>query len=87
MNINVILNSYEDIEVSAEEVTHAIKKLDVNKACGYDGVYSEHIKYASNILVPLLSMCFTSCIAHGFLPDLILSVVLVPVINDKAGKM
>ena len=46
---------------SAEEVTHAIKKLDVNKARGSDGVYSEHIKYASNILVPLLSMCFTSC--------------------------
>ena len=64
-----------------------IKKLDVNKACGSDCVYSEHIKYASNILVPLLSMCFTSCIAHGFLLDSMLSVVLVPVINDKAGKI
>ena len=64
-----------------------IKKIDVNKARGSDCVYSEHIKYASNILVPLLSMCFTSCIAHGFLPDSMLSVVLVPVINDKAGKI
>ena len=87
MNINVILNSYEDLEVSAEEVTHAIKKLEVNKARGSDGVYSEHIKYASNILVPLLSMCFTSCIAHGFLSESMVSVVLVPVINDKAGKL
>ena len=54
VNINVILNSYKDLEVSAEEVTHAIKKLEVTKARGSDGVYSEHIKYSSNILVPLL---------------------------------
>ena len=60
--------SYEDLEVSAGEVTHMIKKLNVNKACGSVGVYSEHIKYASNILVPLLSMSFTSCVSHGFLP-------------------
>ena len=32
-------------------------------------------------------MCFTSCIAHGFLPESMLSVVLVPVIKDKAGKI
>ena len=32
-------------------------------------------------------MCFTSYIAHGYLPDSMLSVVLVPVIKDKAGKI
>ena len=32
-------------------------------------------------------MCFTSFISHGFLPESMLSVVLVPVINDKAGKI
>ena len=37
--------SYEDLDVTAEEVTDVIKKLDVNKACGPDGVYSEHMKY------------------------------------------
>ena len=55
------------------------KKLDINKACESDGVYSEHIKYASNIFMPLLNMCFTSCIAHGFLPASVLPVVLLPV--------
>ena len=39
------------------EVTHAIEKLDLNKACGSDGICSEHLKYSSNILVPLLAMC------------------------------
>ena len=52
--------SYEELVVSIEEVTHAIEKLGLNKACGGDGICSEHLKYASNVLVPLLAMCFTS---------------------------
>ncbi|KAK2189073.1 hypothetical protein NP493_115g03011 [Ridgeia piscesae] len=32
-------------------------------------------------------MCLTSFFAHGFLPESMLSVVLVPVIKDKAGKI
>ena len=59
---------YEEL-VSIEEVTHAIEKLDLNKACGSDGICSEHLKYASNVLVPLLAMGFTSFISHGFLPE------------------
>ena len=40
-----------------------------------------------NVLVNLLAMCFISFISHGFLPESMLSVVLVPVIKDKAGKI
>ena len=78
---------YEELVVSIEDVTHAIEKLDLNKACGSDGICSEHLKYASNVLVPLLAMCFTGFISHGLLPESILSVMLVPVIKDKAGKI
>ena len=78
---------YEELVVSIEEVTRAIEKLDLNKACGSDGICSEHLKYSSNILVPLLAMCFTSFFSHGFLPETMLSVMLVPVIKDKAGKI
>ena len=58
---------FEELVVYIEEVSHAIEKLDLNKACGSDGIYSEHLKYASNVRVPLLAMCFTSFISHGFL--------------------
>ena len=78
---------YEELVVSIEEVTHAIEKLDLNKACGSDGICSEHLKYASNVLVPLLAMCFTSFISHGFLPESMLSLVLVPVINPYPAKL
>ena len=45
--------------------------------------------HVSNVLVPLLAMCFTSFISHGFLPESMLSVLLVfiPVTNDKAVKI
>ena len=66
---------------------HVIEKLDLNKACRSDGISSEHLKYASNALVPVLAMCFTSFISHGFLPESMLSVMLVPAINDNAGKI
>ncbi len=78
---------YEELVVSIEEVTHAIEKLDLNIVCGSDGICFEHLKYASNVLVPLLAMCSTSFISHGFLPESMLSVVLVPVIKDKASKI
>ena len=38
--------------VTVEEVTNAIKKVDVNKACGSDGICSEYIKYADRHLYP-----------------------------------
>ena len=80
-----ITNIYEELVVSIEEVTHAIEKLDLNKACGSDGICSEHLKYASNVLVPLLAMCFTSFISYGYLPESMLSVMLVPVINPYSA--
>ena len=70
---------HDEIVVTVEEVTNAIKKLDVNHTCGSDGICSEHVKFADKALVPLLSMCFTCGFAHGFLLEATLSVVLVPV--------
>ena len=78
---------YEELLVSIEDVTHAIEKLDINKAYGSDGIFSEHLKYESNVLKPLLAVCFASFISRGFLPESMSSVVLVPVIKDKAGKI
>ena len=34
----VMRHTYEELVVSIEEVTHAIEKLDLNKACGSDGI-------------------------------------------------
>ncbi len=35
----------------------------------------------------LLAMCLTGFLIHGIMPDLMLSVILVPVIKDMTGKI
>ena len=77
----------DNIQVSIEEISCAVKKLDKNKSCGMDGIYAEHLKYCSNRLLPLLSCCIQGLFVHGVLPSNMLSVVLVPIIKDKNGKI
>ena len=75
---------YDEIVVTVEEVTNAIKKLDVNK----DGIIMfRTYKICRQGTCTLLSLCFTSLFAHGFLAESMLSVVLVPVIKDNADKI
>ena len=81
----ILQSSFQDILVTIDELKFAITKLELNKTCGLDLIYAEHLKYASDRVLPLLSMCFTSMFIHGFLPGTLLSVVLVPIVKDKTG--
>ena len=87
-NVNYTLNStFNELKVNINELIDAIKKLDMNKSCGADNIYAEHLKYASERLIPLLSLCFTGFFVHGFIPTSLMSVVLVPIIKNKAGNV
>ena len=76
-----------NVRVSPAEIQSACVALKPNKACGEDGIYAEHLKYASPRLHSLLASCFTGFFVHGFLPDSMISVLLAPVVKDKAGKI
>ena len=82
-----VKSRYDEIFGRREEIEVAIKNLDKNKSCGLDGIYAEHLKYASVHLLDHLRHCFTSLLVHGVLPDSMPTVVLVPVIKDKAGNI
>lgn len=77
----------ESMVIMSHEVHQAIHKLSNNKASGLDGISAEHLKNASIRIAPLLAICFTVFMIHGVLPDLMLAVLLVTVIKDKAGKI
>ena len=70
---------YTDIQVSCNELSSAIDCLRLDKACGLDGIYAEHLKFGSCLLADLLSQCMSSLFTHGSLPDSM--IVLVPVIK------
>ena len=81
----------EDIEghddVSVDDIESAIKELQLNKACGPDLIFAEHLRYSSKRVLEHLSMCFSFFLSHGVLPKMMLSVTLVPVVKNKAGKI
>ena len=83
----ILESTPNEVLVTAEEVKNAINKLDLNKTCGDDKIYAEHLKYSSERILPLLSICITSMFSHGYLPSSMLSVVIVPIIKDKSGKI
>ena len=69
------------------QVEDAINNLDAGKSCGLDGIYSEHLKYSSIGYRIWIAKCMTSFLVHGQLPESLMSVVLVPIIKDKSGKI
>ena len=77
-------STINEVTVTVDEVRSAIAKLDSNKTCGLDRVYAENLKYCSDHVLPMLSLCITGFFSHGFLPDSMLSVLLVPIIKDKS---
>ena len=80
-------DSYNTVKVSNLEIYNVIKSLELNKSCGMDGIQAEHLKYCSSKVIPLLSMCFSSFFVHGFLPKTLMSVMLLPIIKNKAGNV
>ena len=77
---------FNEMKVSVDEVKDAIEKLVMNKSCGSDNIHAEHIKYASERLILLIGICFTSCFVHGCLPTSLLTVVLVPIIKKQSWE-
>ncbi len=77
----------DPIVIMSREVDQAISKLPQNKASGLDNISAEHLKYGSKRIAPLLAVCFTGFLIHSVLPDSMLSVLLVPVIKNKAGMV
>ena len=77
----------EVVHTSPYEISQAIRQLADSKACGLDNMTAEHLKLTSPRVAVLLSVCLTGLVTHGILPDAMLTVILVPVIKDKAGKV
>ena len=81
------VDNSEDVIVSPQEVYDIMTGLNNNKSCGANRISAEHSKNASGKLYPLLAICFTGFLIYGVLPNSLMSVILVLVIKDKAGKM
>ena len=54
--------------VSSRVTSKLISELESGKLSGPDHISPEALKFASNQLSVLLSLCFSVCLSHGYLP-------------------
>ena len=67
-----------DVEFSEYDVLDALSHLNSGKSDG-DGIFSEHLIYASSAVMAPLAIFFSSLVRHGFMPQCLRDSVLVSV--------
>ena len=84
---NAIFNMSDVSLVTANEIAALIKDLKKGKSAGPDGLTSECLIHANFNLSILLSLCFNSMLVHGYMPDLLLDSVIIPLVKNKCASL
>ena len=69
--------------VSTKSVSEIIGKLECRKSAGPDGIGAEYLKFSNIKIHVLLSMCFTLCLAHGYLSPAMIETTIVPILKTS----
>ena len=77
----------ENVIISPNDVSTAVLKLNADKKDGSLGVFSNHFKHAPNQLCVLLSSMFTSMLAHGCTPDVMLHSTVISIPKDNRASL
>ena len=78
----VILRKFDNIEhdsnmaVSTKRVSEIISKLECGKSADPDGIDAEYLKLSNIKIHVLLSMCFTLCLTHDYIPPAMIEPLL-----------
>ena len=57
-----------DMIISMKLIQEAVGNLECGKWAGPDGIFAESIKFAHHRIHVLLSLCFSLCLTHGYMP-------------------
>ena len=76
-----------NMTVSTKSFLEIIGKLECGKSAGPDGLGAEYLKFSNVKIHVLLSLCFTLCLAHGYLPPAIIEITIVPIVKNKSGNL
>ena len=70
--------------VCSEDIRNIVNKLKCGKSSGPNGISAESLKFSHSRLYVLLSLCFSLCLTHGYLPK---SLTIVPIVKNKCGNL
>ena len=76
-----------NMAVSAKSITEIVSKLECGKSAGPDGISAECFKFSDTKLHVLLSLLFSMCLSHGYLPSALIKTTIVPIVKNKAGDL
>ena len=77
-------SNFVPVVITVEMVENASKSLTLGKAVGYDGIPGEAYKFAPRILFILLCILFRYFNSHSFIPDILMTVLLIPLLKSIA---
>ena len=77
----------ENMLVSSEHICNIVNKLKCGKSSGPDGISAESLKFSHSRLYVLLSLCFSLCLSHGYLPKSLMETTIVPIVKNKCGNL
>ena len=60
------------------EISKLIKKLVINKSCGYDSISNKILKFSSTVITPYIVRLFNQCIQDGTFPKCFKTAQVVP---------
>ena len=70
---------------NSEDIRNIVNKLKCGKSSGPDGISAESLKFSYSRLYVLLSLCFSLCLTHGYLPKFLMETAFVPIVKNKCG--
>ena len=87
------MNKLDDIQYSegmnviCTDVSLLISQLECGKSAGHVRVCVEAIKFSHCRIGILLSLYFTLCLSHGYLPPAMIKTTIVPLVKNKCGNI
>ena len=77
------LSEFLEVDLSIAEVGDAIRKLNLAKAPGFDGITTEHVRYAGDAIIQPLCTLFNGCIRSEYVPCNFRRGIQVPLYKGK----
>ena len=74
-------------KLTDDEYLHCLQKLKKNKACGCDGVSSEHLIYGGNIFHHFLLSLFNGMMLQEHMPQNLKKGIIIPIPKGKSDPL
>ena len=77
----------ENMIICSTVIARLIGKLESGKSSGLGDISPESLKFANNRLSVLLSLCFSICLSHGYMPSDMIKTTIVLIVENKCGNL